>query len=474
MRFNRSVPSVAFNRFLLSIALLFGLLGLAYPAHAQDADTTPPTFVSATTSRDGIEVKVTFSEDIAVSSLVSTLAQRYGVSVGGILKDVMTVTVDGKDNVLFSSSYSGSVLTLRLENPQVRTGQVVKVAYSNVFAREPGGALTDLVGNAVEPFGLQTVTNASVDDSALNFGAQPVLNKTTLSICEGQTGTYGVSLPSQPTGGSLGIGMLFSPYDALYPSSEYLSFNQENWETARTISVYTEVDGDDYTNWGLVYHRLDGVDITKTFDTVIRILILERAHADCNTPARGAPTISGTAQVGQTLTASTSGISDTDGLDTVSYSYQWLADDTDIDGAANSTYTLQASDNGKTIKVRVTFTDDVGKEESLTSAATAAVAPPPNSPATGAPTISGTAQVGQTLTASTSGISDSDGLTNPTYSYQWLADDTEIDGATSSTYTVQSSDNGKVIKVRVTFTDDAGHDESLTSGGTTAVVMGGL
>ena len=99
----------------------------------------------------------------------------------------------------------------------------------------------------------------------------------------------------------------------------------------------------------------------------------------------------------------------------------------------------------------------------------------PNSLATGAPTISGTPpQVGQTLTASTSDIADDDGLTNVTYSYQWLADDTDIDGATSSTYTVQASDNGKVIKVRVTFEDNAGNDESLTSEGTPAVVMGGL
>ena len=93
---------------------------------------------------------------------------------------------------------------------------------------------------------------------------------------------------------------------------------------------------------------------------------------------------------------------------------------------------------------------------------------------TGEPTISGTAQVSQTLTASTSDIADVDGLTNVSYSYQWLADDTEIDEATSSTYTVQSSDNGKVIKVQVTFTDDEGNDESLLSGGTSAVVLGGL
>ena len=98
-----------------------------------------------------------------------------------------------------------------------------------------------------------------------------------------------------------------------------------------------------------------------------------------------------------------------------------------------------------------------------------------NTPATGAPTISGTAQVGQALTADTTGISDADGLDNVTYGYQWLSSkDTEIDGATSSTYTLQASDTGKVIKVQVTFTDDAGNDETLTSTGTSAVVLGGL
>ena len=189
-----------------------------------------------------------------------------------------------------------------------------------------------------------------------------------------------------------------------------------------------------------------------------------------NSPATGAPTISGTAQVGQTLTASTSGIADDDGLANVSYSYQWLADDTEIEGATSSAYTLQSADNGKAIKVRVTFTDDADNEESLTSAATNSVTDSgSNSPATGAPTISGTAQVGQTLTASTSGIADADGLTNVSYSYQWLADDTEIGGATSSTYTLQSSDNGKAIKVRVTFTDDADNEESLTSAPTNSV-----
>ena len=60
------------------------------------------------------------------------------------------------------------------------------------------------------------------------------------------------------------------------------------------------------------------------------------------------------------------------------------------------------------------------------------VAVRPNSPATGVPTITGTAQVGQTLTASTSGIADTDGLSNPSFSYQWVSNDgtndTDISG----------------------------------------------
>ena len=188
-----------------------------------------------------------------------------------------------------------------------------------------------------------------------------------------------------------------------------------------------------------------------------------------NSPATGAPTISGTAQVGETLTASTSAIHDADGLDNVGYSYQWLANGADIAGATNSSYTLVDADKGKTIQMKVSFRDDKNNPETLTSAATAAVEPRPNSPATGAPTISGTAQVGETLTAETSGIDDADGLDNVSYSYQWLANGADIAGATSDTYTPIADDVGKAIKVRVTFRDDRNHQESLTSAATTAV-----
>ena len=297
-----------------------------------------------------------------------------------------------------------------------------------------------------------------------------------------------------------------------------------------------------------------------------------------NNAATGAPAIDGTPRVGETLTASTSGITDEDGLTNVTYSYQWIAGGTDIDGATGASYTLTASEQGQTIQVRVTFTDDAGNAESLTSAATVAVAARPtlraslpdsrfqsarhkgaddrpqvivafslpvasfekttpsvsltgaavssvrrhvedglqnawiffldpdgkddivfrlatgqlcdsggictgdgttlsaapeprvlpgpeqqNNPSTGLPSISGTPQVEQTLTADTSEIDDQDGLTNVSYGYQWIAGGADIDGATGASYTLTASEQGKTIQVRVTFADDRENAETLTS-----------
>ena len=53
------------------------------------------------------------------------------------------------------------------------------------------------------------------------------------------------------------------------------------------------------------------------------------------------------------------------------------ADDADIEDATNSTYTLVDADDGKAIKVRVSFSDDAGYAETLTSAATSAVSAAP-------------------------------------------------------------------------------------------------
>ena len=312
-----------------------------------------------------------------------------------------------------------------------------------------------------------------------------------------------------------------------------------------------------------------------------------------NSPATGLLTITGDPRVGEQLTSDTSGIADVDGLESVEYAYQWLQADgtveTSISDAIGSTYTPVPADEGKTIRVTVTFTDDRGKEETLTSAETAPVAPwaplwsadmsvveytsvsigaagadlftniggtgnlqiqslwyytpdreirlqfnepiadaenltlevgdltlpfpedrsghnsfrwpgvdvqwtdgqtvparvirgtepvaaVPNLPAAGTPVIEGTPHVGRKITADTSAIVDEDGLESVQYEYQWLSGngeagaEAEIIGTTDQSYLIKYQDTGKTIRVHVTFNDDAGNEETLTSASTDAIL----
>ena len=90
-------------------------------------------------------------------------------------------------------------------------------------------------------------------------------------------------------------------------------------------------------------------------------------------------------------------------------------------------------------------------------------------PPTGAPSISGTVADGETLTVVTSAIGDPNGLTSPTFTYQWervdcatTADNGVIAGQTAQTYTVGAADTDCSIKVTVTFKDDDGYEHSLS------------
>ena len=92
--------------------------------------------------------------------------------------------------------------------------------------------------------------------------------------------------------------------------------------------------------------------------------------------------------------------------------------------------------------------------------------------ATGAPGITGTARVGETLTATKGTIADPDGLhttwfSNAATTVQWIrvdgGSDSEISSATDRTYTLVAADEGKQVKVKVDFTDDDVNDESRTS-----------
>src|SRR5205085_251876 len=131
-----------------------------------------------------------------------------------------------------------------------------------------------------------------------------------------------------------------------------------------------------------------------------------------------APTISGTAQQGQTLT-------ETHGTWTnepTSYSYQWQQCNSlgegclPISGAISQTYVPTAADVEHTLRVHETASNSGGASSPASSAQTAVVGGSGSVPAnTALPAISGSAQEGQTLTASNG--SWSGGPTS--YAYQW-------------------------------------------------------
>ena len=189
-------------------------------------------------------------------------------------------------------------------------------------------------------------------------------------------------------------------------------------------------------------------------------------------PAGGVPTITGTAQVGRVLTASPGSWTNSP----TSYSYQWQTSangssgwsSASGSGATTSSYTVAAADLSDYLRVTVTATN-AGGSASASSGATGAVLPA--APAGGVPTITGTAQVGQVLTANHGTWTNS-----PTsYGYQWQHSTNGTtwttasgSGATTSSYTVASADAGTYLRVTVTATN-AGGSASASSGATGVV-----
>ena len=131
--------------------------------------------------------------------------------------------------------------------------------------------------------------------------------------------------------------------------------------------------------------------------------------------ATGAPVIRGEPAAGATLWADTSAIEDGNGLDRVQFRYQWIAGEGEdaeaITGATQPTYIWTEADAERLVSVRVSFVDRGGYSESLRSEEVSEP-PPVSSPATGEVTITGTPQVGETLTTDVSEVTDADGLTD--------------------------------------------------------------
>ena len=174
------------------------------------------------------------------------------------------------------------------------------------------------------------------------------------------------------------------------------------------------------------------------------------------------PVITGTAQIGFTLTGSNGTWTNTP----TGYTYRWLANGVAIGGATASTFLLTSAQLGAVITFEVTAKNAGGSGTPATSTGTSAVLPavPVNSVL---PAITGTAQIGFTLTGSNGTWSNT-----PTgYSYQWLSNGVNIGGATANTFTLLTAQIGTTITFTVTASN-AGGSGTVATSSATAVVLG--
>ncbi len=165
------------------------------------------------------------------------------------------------------------------------------------------------------------------------------------------------------------------------------------------------------------------------------------------------PTISGSAQEGQTLTGSKGAWSNSP----TDYTYTWQRCNksgdncSGIGSAHNATYVLTSADVDQTIRFKVKATNADGSATATSTATgvvTAVAAVPHN---TSPPTITGTPQEGQTLTGTVGTWSG----TPTDYNDFWMRCDktggscSNISGAHALTYVLQSSDVGATIRFKV-------------------------
>ncbi len=200
------------------------------------------------------------------------------------------------------------------------------------------------------------------------------------------------------------------------------------------------------------------VDVTMTSrgDLPVTVSLAQPVTVQPAPLKPGTVTITGTPQVGQTVTA----LPGTWDPASASLGYQWLLDGVAIDGATGATYTLVPADAGHALTVRVTGTL-TGYTSANATSAPVTVQPAPMTP--GTVTITGTPQVGQQLQAVVAG------WPTTALTYQWYADGVALTGATAATYIPSMTDQGTAITVVVTGTKQGYLPATATSAATAAV-----
>ncbi|WP_419167519.1 Calx-beta domain-containing protein [Candidatus Palauibacter sp.] len=401
-------------------------------------------------------------------STVSSVSEGAGsveivVSRGGAPSEPMVVTLSGE-----GSAESGSDWELESTTITLPAGSTETTAQMTIL---DDARLEDS----------ETVTvRASVDDSEVASGALEILDDDMATIAlvtetptveEGSSVT--VSVVVEPTGAGCVIPFDIMPSIAVQDSGGAVSSTVPTTvmipacEARATFSFDTE-DDDEATGDRLVVltaavsedNRISGGTLTV------------RVTDNDNSPAEGAPTITGIPQVDETLTAHTDGISDADGLTEVAWRYQWLrvsgGSEPQISGATELTYLVQEADVGSRLKVRVDFEDDTGNAESLASAPTDEVRAKPVTPVVTVEALETTVTEGEAARFAVRAAPAAESAL--TVIVGVIGTNDVLAGTPGPTVTIEAGQDSAILMVA---TEDDDVDEGIVAGMVTAEILAG-
>jgi Ca2+-binding RTX toxin-like protein len=267
---------------------------------------------------------------------------------------------------------------------------------------------------------------------------------------------------------------------------EILDGNQEgDIDTAvfsGAFANYELVETFDGTGSYLVVDNV-GTDGTDLIRNIERLQFADQVVWLIDRPAEGTVSISNMAPAEDEMLLAAATVSDPNGTQfaVLSYAWQALVAGEWVQVGTGQSFQPGDAQVGLALRVVVSFNDDWGNPESLVSAVTSPVLNVNDAP-TGLPQLSNASpSVGQVLIASTAQIADADGLVGVTFAYQWQVGSgdsfSNIAGATAQSFTLTAAQAGQQVRVQVSYTDNRGTFESLTSAATavvaSAVIMGG-
>ena len=220
----------------------------------------PPVLSSARTSEDGTEVIVTLSENVHVQPEIRTLSAFAGVDVGIFIQTLLDVFVDDHRPYITSVEVAGPEILLTMDSP-IAQGQLVEVAYDNLFADDVSGLLIDGAGNALAPFSSQTVINNSTFPDNPD-AVWPLVSSHSLTLQEGDSNTYTMRLGSQPKE-DVTVSLSITPEGHLAADPQQLVFTPTNWDTVQTITLTAGWDSDELNAWQEIVHSSDDQDFVS-------------------------------------------------------------------------------------------------------------------------------------------------------------------------------------------------------------------